>query len=226
MFKVLALIALLSANTMAAEHLDLEVIVEGGGRELFPLLPGTKCPTGHKCRTRTTNAGVAPMLNSLKANMKKPLQATLDANDWEELNKSLNAVVESDGYCSRRQAMARASGIIAGVSVAAASSPAYAAETKEVKMGTDSGGLQFLPAKSTICKGDTVKWINNKGGPHNVVFDEDAIPAGVSQEKISMDEQLGEEGDTFSMKFDVAGEYAYYCEPHRGAGMNGALNVQ
>jgi len=67
--------------------------------------------------------------------------------------------------------------------------------------------------------------INNKGGPHNVVFDEDAIPAGVSQEKISMDDQLGEEGDTFSMSFDVAGTYEYYCEPHRGAGMNAVLVV-
>jgi plastocyanin len=66
---------------------------------------------------------------------------------------------------------------------------------------------------------------NNKGGPHNVVFDEDAIPAGVDQEKISMDEQLGEVGDTFSMKFDTAGEYQYYCEPHRGAGMNAVLIV-
>ena len=57
------------------------------------------------------------------------------------------------------------------------------------------------------------------------MFDEEAIPAGVSQEKISMDGQLGEEGDSFVMAFDTAGSYAYYCEPHRGAGMNGALTV-
>jgi plastocyanin len=67
--------------------------------------------------------------------------------------------------------------------------------------------------------------INNKGGPHNVVFDEDAIPKGVDQEKISMDEQLGEVGDTFVMKFDEPGSYDFYCEPHRGAGMNGLLTV-
>ena len=58
-----------------------------------------------------------------------------------------------------------------------------------------------------------------------VVFDEDAIPAGVSQEAISMDDQLGEEGETFTKKFDTAGKYAYYCEPHRGAGMNAVLIV-
>lgn len=41
-----------------------------------------------------------------------------------------------------------------------------------------------------------------------------------------MDEQLGEEGDTFTMKFTTTGTYEYYCEPHRGAGMNGVLVVQ
>ena len=54
----------------------------------------------------------------------------------------------------------------------------------------------------------------------------DSIPSGVDQEAISMiDDQIGEEGEFFEMKFDVAGEYAYYCEPHRGAGMNGMLVV-
>ena len=67
--------------------------------------------------------------------------------------------------------------------------------------------------------------VMNKAGPHNVVFDEDNIPSGVDQEAISMSDQIGDEGDTFEMKFDTAGEYAYYCEPHRGAGMNGVLIV-
>jgi plastocyanin len=66
---------------------------------------------------------------------------------------------------------------------------------------------------------------NNKGGPHNVVFDEEGIPSGVDQEAISMDEQLGEEGDTYTVKLDVAGTYEYYCEPHRGAGMNAQVVV-
>merc|ERR1719246_321386 len=145
--------------------------------------------------------------------------------DWVDLNANLETVVMSDNRCTRRQAMARAAGLAAGLGVAAVSTPAYAAETKEVKMGSDSGLLAFVPAKINICKGDSVTWINNKGGPHNVVFDEDAIPEGVSQESISMEDQLGDEGDTFTKKFDTAGAYAYYCEPHRGAGMNGMLTV-
>lgn len=231
MFKSLVLFGLLSSNVSASlrgaeeeVQLDLEVIVEGGERQLFPLLPGTKCPTGHHCRVRsTTSGGLNPMMGALKDNLKTPLAATLD---WQELNNNLNSVVASNDYCSRRSAMARAAGLAAGVSVAAVSQPAYAAETKSVLMGSDSGQLVFVPAKTTICSGDTVKWTNNKGGPHNVVFDEDAIPSGVDQESISMDDQLGEEGDTFSMKFSTTGTYEYYCEPHRGAGMNGVLVVQ
>mmetsp|Transcript_11819 Transcript_11819/g.24417 ORF Transcript_11819/g.24417 Transcript_11819/m.24417 type:complete len:234 (-) Transcript_11819:235-936(-) len=231
-FKSLVFLGLLSSNVSASlrgveqeseVQLDLEVIVEGGERQLFPLLPGTKCPTGHHCRVRTTSGGMNPMMGSLKDNLKTPLAATLD---WQELNNNLNTVVASNNYCSRRSAMARAAGLAAGVSLATVSKPAYAAETKAVKMGSDSGQLVFVPAKITICSGDMVEWTNNKGGPHNVVFDEEAIPSGVDQEKISMDEQLGEEGDTFSMKFSTTGTYEYYCEPHRGAGMNGVLVVQ
>jgi len=202
-------------------HLDLELEINGE-RELFPLLPGTKCPTGHHCRVRSTSPNMSPMVNSLKNNLKTSLAATLD---WNDLNSNLNTVVASNDYCSRRAAMARAAGLAAGVAATTVAAPAYAAETKEVKMGSDSGQLVFVPAKISICKGDSVKWTNNKGGPHNVVFDEENIPSGVDQEKISMDDQLGEEGDTFTMKFDTAGEYGYYCEPHRGAGMNALLVV-
>ena len=92
-------------------------------------------------------------------------------------------------------------------------------------MGSDSGQLVFVPDELKICKGDSVTWTNNKGGPHNVVFDEDAIPAGVSQEKISMDGQLGDEGESYSKQLDVAGKYGYYCEPHRSAGMVASLTV-
>lgn len=235
-FKNLVFLGLLASSATARlsspdevadtfdDHLDLEVVVEGGERQLFPLLPGTKCPAGHRCRTRsgTARTGEAPMMSSLKNNLNTQLAATLD---WHEMNKNLNAVVMSDDYCSRRAAMTRAAGLAAGVAAVTVSQPAYAAQTVSVKMGTDSGLLAFEPKKVTICAGDTVKWTNNKAGPHNVVFDEDDIPDGVDQEKISMDEQLGEEGDTWSMKFDTAGNYGYYCEPHRGAGMTAQLVV-
>jgi len=213
------------APSMGIEHLDLEIVHENGDRELFPLLPGTKCPTGHQCRVRSNPnflVGMSPMSNAIKNSMKTPLAMSLN---WGEFNSNIKTVVASDNFCTRRAAMARAAGLAAGASVAAVSQPAYAAETKEVKMGSDTGLLAFVPNKVQICKGDSVKWINNKGGPHNVVFDEDGIPAGVDQEKISMFDQMGDENESFTMTFEKAGEYNYYCEPHRGAGMNAVLIV-
>lgn len=137
-------------------HLDLEVIVEGGERKLFPLLPGTLCPTGHTCRVRNqSHAGASPMISALKKNFRTPLAISMD---WNEFNNNLKTVVASDNYCTRRTAMARAAGLAAGVAATTVSQPAYAAETKEVKMGTDNGGLQFVPANTKICKGDSVKW--------------------------------------------------------------------
>lgn len=230
--KTLVLLGLLSTVTaklnepteeVIGDHLDLELMIDGE-RQLFPLLPGTRCPTGHNCRVRTVSdhVGVSPMIGSLKSSMKTHLTMTMD---WQELNYNLNTLVESEHRCSRRRAMAKAAGMIAGATAMAVNQPAYAAQTTEVKMGADSGLLVFVPAKVSICSGDTVTWINNKAGPHNVVFDEDAIPAGVDQEAISMSDQLGEEGDTFSMKFEKVGSYDYYCEPHRGAGMQAKLVV-
>jgi hypothetical protein len=171
-FKTLVLIGLLSSNVTAAnlrgdvaanevqttydEVFDLELVNADGDRELFPLLPGTRCPTGQQCRVRhTIYGGMSPMSTSLKNNMKTQLALTLD---WSEFDKELSKVVSSDKFCTRRAAMARAAGLAAGASVAAVSKPAYAAETKEVKMGSDSGLLAFVPNKLQICKGDSVKW--------------------------------------------------------------------
>merc|ERR1712167_204905 len=112
---------------------------------------------------------------------------------------------------------ARAAGLAAGLALTQVNAPGFAAETKTVKMGTDSGQLVFVPDEVKICAGDTVTWVNNKGGPHNVVFDEEAVPSGVDAEAISMDDQLADEGATFSMKLDTKGTYSYFCEPHAGA---------
>jgi len=51
-----------------------------------------------------------------------------------------------------------------------------AAETFTVKMGGDAGTLQFDPPALTIKAGDTVKWVNNKLSPHNIVFDSTKVP--------------------------------------------------
>jgi len=100
------------------------------------------------------------------------------------------------------------------------------ANAAEVKLGTDSGGLQFVPSSVTIKKGDSVTWKNNAGFPHNVVFDEDECPSGVDVDKLSNEDYLNAPGETVTRTFNVAGEYNYYCEPHQGAGMAGKIIVQ
>lgn len=103
-----------------------------------------------------------------------------------------------------------------------------AAETFEVLMGTNNGQLAFEPKELEISEGDTVVWVNNKVFPHNVIFDkvpggDAALGAKLSHKKLAMRPKQTLE-TTFA---DVpAGEYSYYCTPHRGAGMVGKITVK
>jgi len=122
--------------------------------------------------------------------------------------------------CKIRQ-VATASALAATIAAA----PAFAGSAT-VKLGSDSGQLVFEPNEISVSVGDTVTWVNNKGYPHNVVFDEEAVPAGVDAEKISTDGNMNDEGQKHMVKFEKAGTYEYYCEPHRGAGMTGTVTVK
>jgi plastocyanin len=99
--------------------------------------------------------------------------------------------------------------------------PATAAEIT-VKMGADNGMLAFVPNVVEIAAGDSVTWSNNKLSPHNVVFEKG--PGDVSA--FSHKALAFSPGETFSQTFSEAGEYTYYCEPHRGAGMVGKIVVK
>ncbi|MEA5619378.1 plastocyanin [Cronbergia sp. UHCC 0137] len=109
--------------------------------------------------------------------------------------------------------------------------PSASAETYTVKLGTDKGMLAFEPKKLTVKPGDTIKWLNNKVPPHNVVFDPAKNPthskelaASLSHKKLLMSPK---QTDVTVVPADApAGEYTFYCEPHRGAGMVGKLTVE
>jgi len=111
------------------------------------------------------------------------------------------------------------------VSVGLMASPAVA-NAVDVKLGSDGGQLVFVPDEVTIKAGDSVTWLGNKGMPHNVVFDEENVPDGTALDKINHEDMVNEEGEKVTSKFDKPGTYAYYCEPHRGAGMNGTVIVK
>ena len=76
-----------------------------------------------------------------------------------------------------------------------------AADTVEVKMGSDNGMLKFVPETVTIKEGDTVKWENNKMSPHNVVFEN-------ASDK-SHKNLVFSPGDSYESTFNEAGEYSY-----------------
>ena len=105
--------------------------------------------------------------------------------------------------------------------------PAVAA-SYTIKMGTDNGLLKFDPDKIAVKPGDTVKWVNNKLAPHNAVFDSSKMSPDLAKE-LSHKNLLFSPGESYEIKIpkDLSpGEYTYYCEPHRGAGMVGKIVVE
>ncbi|NEO16113.1 MAG: plastocyanin [Moorea sp. SIO3F7] len=85
-------------------------------------------------------------------------------------------------------------------------------------MGTNNGQLKFDPSFLSIKAGDTVEWVMNKIGPHNVIVD--GYPS------LSHKNMLMSPGSSYTSTFDEPGSYSYYCAPHRGAGMQGKINVE
>ncbi|MFN6560631.1 MAG: plastocyanin [Nostoc sp. ChiSLP01] len=121
--------------------------------------------------------------------------------------------------------------ILLVVSSFAVFTPTASAETYKVKLGTDKGALAFEPKKLTIKPGDTIEWVNNKVPPHNVVFDAAKNPAKSADlaKSLSHKQQLMNPGKVVTTTFPAdapAGDYTFYCEPHRGAGMIGTITVE
>ncbi|PMB18829.1 plastocyanin [Fischerella thermalis CCMEE 5205] len=107
--------------------------------------------------------------------------------------------------------------------------PSAAADTYTVKLGSDKGMLAFEPAKLTVKPGDTIKWVNNKVPPHNVVFDPAQSKSADLAKSLTHKQLLmspGQEYETTIPADAPKGEYTFYCEPHRGAGMVGKLTVE
>jgi plastocyanin len=91
--------------------------------------------------------------------------------------------------------------------------PAWAID---VQMGYE-GNLVFEPAEVTIAAGESVHFINNMLPPHNVVVE--GRP-DLGHESLAM-----LPGDDFEIAFTQAGDYTYWCAPHKGAGMIGTVHV-
>jgi len=122
--------------------------------------------------------------------------------------------------------------------VAAAPAPAAPASgaTNDVNMVLEGTTYKFVPAELTVKAGDQVVFHNVSGGPHNVQFFADSIPAG-GKEVIDpqLKDQLGplsskllvEPNETLTISFAnaPAGVYKFTCTPHMAMKMSGKITV-
>lgn len=103
------------------------------------------------------------------------------------------------------------------------------ADTVTIVMGGKKG-LVFEPAVATVKPGDTVHFDVGQLPPHNVIFDAAKVPGGDAELAASLSHKgLEGAGKSFDIAIPAnapAGEYTYFCLPHRGAGMVGKLVVQ
>jgi len=113
----------------------------------------------------------------------------------------------------------------------------HAKRTIVVRMLGDASGFRFRPASVTAHVGDIVRFVNVSGGPHNVSFSEDGIPAGAAATlQQNMQSTTGElngtmlsnpnETYTVSLAGLPPGTYQYYCLPHQAMKMVGRITVR
>lgn len=125
----------------------------------------------------------------------------------------------------------------AGGGAPAAQAPAAATGTvHSVNMELRNGQYIYDPVDLAIKAGDTVRWINVSGGPHNVAFYGDKIPAGAADvlNNVMTSKMAPLQGPllidsmaVYEVSFIGAptGRYDYFCLPHEALGMKATLTV-
>ena len=120
---------------------------------------------------------------------------------------------------------------------APAAEPAAGGASHDVNMVLEGSTYKFDPAELSIKAGDVVNFHNKSGGPHNVSFWADSIPAGGADVlKGAMPDQMAplegplltEQDAVYKVSFASApaGDYKFYCLPHLALGMKGKISVQ
>ena len=108
----------------------------------------------------------------------------------------------------------------------------------EVKMtGNGSTRAAYEPSSLKIAPGTTVRFINVSGGPHNIAFWQDSVPAGGAAAlnanmKNTVDNLSGPFMTNANEAYDVSfanapkGTYKGFCTPHLTLGMKIAITVE
>jgi len=131
------------------------------------------------------------------------------------------------------------SGTPAADTTAAVSPPpaAAAGATHNVQMVMEGTTPKFVPNELSVKAGDQVVFTYvGTGGPHNVAFYADSVPAGavpvlMAQIKDGLDSLstalLTDPNTSVTISFAgaPAGEYKFTCTPHSAMGMHGKITV-
>lgn len=124
-----------------------------------------------------------------------------------------------------------------GAAPAGTEAPAATATgaTHDVDMTFENNEYKFVPAEFSVKPGDVIRFHNKLGGPHNVHYWADSIPAG-AEAAISIDremsplvsELLTTEGEVVTVTLAgtaPTGAYHFTCDPHVAMGMHGVMTV-
>jgi plastocyanin len=96
---------------------------------------------------------------------------------------------------------------------------------------------RFVPAQTIARAGDTLRFINGSGGPHNIQFLVDSLSGSARDllERAMPGEKIGpvaspllldqQETYQFAIPDLPAGRYPYLCLPHGANGMRGAIVI-
>ncbi|MEP7008801.1 MAG: Calx-beta domain-containing protein [Acidobacteriota bacterium] len=121
--------------------------------------------------------------------------------------------------------MSRAAGTVRGLLLGLLLAPAGAgAETFTVRsLSNDT----FVPSNLTIQVGDSVQFLNQGSGFHNVIEDGGAFRCAEGCDGQGGSGDPSSAGWSFTLTFDTAGTIGYYCDVHGspGVGMIGKIQV-
>lgn len=81
---------------------------------------------------------------------------------------------------------------------------------------------KFTPNDVSISLHDTVHWIMPASGFHTVT---NGVDFSDPDAGILFDHMLNSAGATFDYKFDTAGTFPFFCQPHQSLGMTGTIRV-
>jgi len=124
-----------------------------------------------------------------------------------------------------------------GLSPAALAGGPPAGASHQVKMVQEGKTYRFEPAELTINAGDTVTFTVVTGGPHNVAFEAEQIPADAKEQlAANMPGQISplagpllpKPGNSYTITFAnmKPGTYSFFCMPHLALGMKGTITVK